>query len=154
MRIHFGTSILSQEIDRNGAVASVALPSGTQQVQIKRPLRATWSTPIARGNRLHEIPVQIHLEPEDTLGAALLALMGYLSSLPTSGTLTFATDGQAQEFAGAVLSEFEALERNGVTSQIALKFLAGAPGTSGAYLQLPTGEAFVLPDNTLLFLPS
>jgi hypothetical protein len=154
MRIHFGTSILSQELDRNAAVASMALPRGVQRVQLKQPLRATWATPIARGNRLHEIPVVLHLEEGDTLGAALIALTGYLAALPQSGTLTLATDGQGQEFEGAVLQTFEALDRAGVQSRIQLNFVAGAPGTSGSYLQQPDLQPLILPDNTLLFLPS
>lgn len=152
MRILFGGMVVADEPFGEGGSCTLLVPSGQQAVDVRERLRAAWASPKARGNRLHDITVDVTLSPEATLADAAMALLQYFASIPTEGALAVGKGGKVTVFAESVFSGFQAQERRGVTNGYRLTFVASQPTAVANYLQLTDGGALALTDESFLIL--
>jgi hypothetical protein len=100
--------------------------SGQQTNQIRRPARAEWIRPIARGHRSHVIEMIFRPPPAADYDAAAEALALYFAELPQQGDLVILSGSRERTFADACVENFSPPERTGISNEFPVRFLAGA----------------------------
>ena len=109
------------------AIVEMLLPSGEQRVQIVAPVRAAWSTPRARGQRLHTIEVLVSVA-DATTAEAMHRLTRHFATLPSAGDLVIQDASEETDtWPAAVLRDWKPERRRGVSNSFRFTFLAGAP---------------------------
>jgi hypothetical protein len=102
---------------------------GQQTNQIRRPARAEWIKPIARGHRSHSIDIVLRPPPFADVDAAAEALALFFSDLPQQGDLVLLSGGRERTFPDACVDSFNPPPRNGVSLEYPIKFIAGSVTT-------------------------
>ncbi len=115
------------------------LPDGDFEVQIVKPMRATWATLFDRGNGVVTLTGRISPANPNTVNDAMKLRMLYLATLPRCGALIFATATTQVTFLDAVMKKPRYVEGIGISSVIELTFLATRPTATGANLQTGSG---------------
>lgn len=144
MQIKFADQLIASEPTHGGTDGIEGFePSGEQDVQIDKPLRATWSKRRARENRSVTISGVITPKPFVKPGTAVRDMLMRFSTYPKQGDLVFIEDDLTTTFADAALKTFKALKRDGVSYAVELTFLCGE-ATEGAINHLVTEDGSAL----------
>lgn len=125
MKLWYAATLIGGETNGHETVHGF-LPSGQQQVQLGRFLRAKWSAPRARGNRVHTFPFLLDLDPSVTTGDMLARLTLLFTSLPAQGSLDWIESGRHLTCRHVVLQDMKASYRHGVAAGVELYFVGGA----------------------------
>ncbi len=125
MKLYYAGQLIGGE-DIGSDTVHAFLPSGQQQEQVSRYLRAKWAVPRARGNRLHTFPFQLDLAPEVSTGDMLAKLTLFFTGLPSEGPLDWIESDRHLTCNNVVLRDMRPSYRNGVASGVQLDFSGGA----------------------------
>lgn len=126
MTVTFNGVILADGESRVVKVASGLAPSGEVQTEVLEYLRADWAVPVARGNRVVTLPMNIALPPCEDFGTALLQGLMYFADLPEEGALVVEHAGYRVSCAQAVCQRTKPTDSiEGLSNDLALQFICG-----------------------------
>jgi hypothetical protein len=122
-------------------IAQNFLPSGACNVQWLEGLRRNDAVPVARGNRRRTVSFRLTFAPELTAGRALAKLSDWFDDLPDEAALRWEESGVVREAGVAVLQDYKAAGRPGVTGMVDVTFAISRPVILGEYWTDEAGDA-------------
>lgn len=130
MTVTFNGIVLADGEARTCKVAAGLAPSGELSMEILEYLRAAWAVPVARGNRIFQLPMNIQLPSNADFEGALVEALMYFANLPDEGELKIQHGAALVTFSQAVCAKVKVNEIDGLANDISLVFTCGEPTTA------------------------